>query len=146
MATSRDVRRTKFGSFVRAALEGARIQRGWTVAAVLDATGVGKSTLYRWLNAEWVDDPQPAKVRDFCDGLDIPVDQAFRILWPAKADKPETREPAPMDPGVEELLRLLNDPRVPETDKAYIRANLRFIADFVSSKRRERQPRRRKVS
>ena len=62
MAVSREVRRDRFAAFVRAALEGARIQRGWTVGQVLDVTGVGKTTLYRWLNGEWASEPEAAKV------------------------------------------------------------------------------------
>jgi transcriptional regulator with XRE-family HTH domain len=144
VSTSRDVRRAKFAAFVRAALEGARIQRGWTVARVLQVTGVGKTTLYRWLNGEWVEDPEAAKVRDLCDGLDIPVEQAFRILWPSKTDRTTQPEPAPMDRDVAELLRYLADPATPAETREFIRSLLRNLPGLATRSAERPKPRRRR--
>lgn len=142
VSTNIAVRRSKFAVFVRNALEGARIQRGWTIAQVIDETGVGKTTLYRWLNGNWVEDPEAGKVRDFCDGLDIPAEQAFRILWPSKVDRATPPEPAPMDPDVLVLLRRLADSNTNEQTKEFIRSSIRHLSGLADSRPPER-PRKR---
>jgi transcriptional regulator with XRE-family HTH domain len=134
VSTSLDVRRAKFAAFIRAALEGARIQRGWTVAQLLEATNVGKTTFYRWMNGNWTEDPEAAKVRDFCDGLDIPAEQAFKILWPGKLERAAAPEPAPMDPDVLALLRKLADPSTNEQTKQFIRNAIRSLTELAEQK------------
>lgn len=146
MTLNRDVRRAKFADFVRAAIEGARIQRGWTVAEVLRHTNVGKTTLYRWLNAEWVEEPEAAKVRDFCDGLEIPVEQAFRLLWPGKAQLRQAGpEPTPMDPDVQHLLRILADPTTNEATRGFIRNALRSLVTLADQEDATPKPRKRRA-
>jgi transcriptional regulator with XRE-family HTH domain len=102
------------------------------VKRILEETGVGKSTLYRWVRGDWTDDPEAAKVRDFCDGLDIPPSAAFLILWPSKSDRAPMVAPAPMDPDVEKVLRRLADPGVPDQEKYLIRETIRGLASRPS--------------
>lgn len=103
--------------------------RGWSVKRILEETGVGKSTLYRWVRGDWTEDPEAGKVRDFCDGLGIPPTAAFMILWPSKNDRAPAVEPAPMDPDVEKVLRRLADPAVPDQEKYLIRETIRGLAN-----------------
>lgn len=137
MSTSRAVRAAKFAQFVRAAVENARIQRGWTVREVLAATGVGKTTLYRWINAEWTEDPLSSKVRDFCQGLDLDAERAFRILWPTEGERPAQPEPI-TDPDIVALLRKLQDPNVNDETKNYIRTTLQMLANMPVQPRKRR--------
>lgn len=143
VSTNLEVRRSKFAWFVKNALETAKSQRGWTVAQVLEVTKVGKTTLYRWIEGSWTEDPNPTKVRDFCDGLDIPAERAFRILWPGKLEKPQPTEPAPMDPDVLILLRMLADPKTNEQTKSFIRTALRSLSAMADEVPQARPRKRR---
>ena len=69
-----------FARFVRRAIDDARDERGWTVTDLASHTGVGRSTVFRWLAGDWQDYPELAKVRGFCAALDVPVAAAFRAL------------------------------------------------------------------
>jgi transcriptional regulator with XRE-family HTH domain len=69
-----------FARFVRRAIDDAREERGWTVTDLASHTGVGRSTVFRWLAGDWQDYPELAKVRGFCAALDLPVAAAFRAL------------------------------------------------------------------
>ncbi len=69
-----------FARFVRQAIDEAREEHGWTVTDLASHTGVGRSTVFRWLAGDWQDYPELAKVRGFCAALDLPVAAAFRAL------------------------------------------------------------------
>lgn len=72
-----------FAQFVRQAVDDAREQHGWTVSDVAAHTGVGRSTVFRWLAGDWQDDPELAKVRGFCAALGLSVAEALPSLgWP----------------------------------------------------------------
>lgn len=128
MPPSPEVRRVAFARWVERALHDAKINRGWTRTKVIEESGVRRTTLYRWLRGDWSDEPEAAKVRDFCDALDIPPMIPFMILWPGKRDRAPEPAPAPMDPDVELVLRRIADPTVPETEKYHIRETIRSLA------------------
>ncbi|MCX4468945.1 transcriptional regulator [Micromonospora sp. NBC_01655] len=128
MPPSLEVRRVAFARFVERALHDAKVTRGWNQRRVIEESGVGRTTLFRWLKGNWVEDPEAAKVRDFCDALDIPPAIPFLILWPGKRNRVEQPEPSPMDPDVERVLRKLADPNVPDVEKYLIRETIRSLA------------------
>ncbi|MFF5072288.1 helix-turn-helix domain-containing protein [Micromonospora olivasterospora] len=119
-----------FARFVRRAIDDAREERGWTVSDLAAHTGVGRSTVFRWLAGDWQDYPELAKVRGFCTALDLPVAAAFRALGLPDAG-PAPRRPAdetPVEADVRVILQRLADPRVPAEEKHHIRDLLRYLA------------------
>lgn len=133
MAPSLATRRENFARFVKRAMEHVRVTRGWTVAQVLKETGIGRTTLYRWINGEWTEAPSASQVEAFCDGLGFPVADAFGILWPGKHGRAKATPPPPIDPDLELLMRKLADPSVPEMEKYFIRETLRQLAARVAT-------------
>src|SRR5689334_9444034 len=104
MAVSKSAARVSFARFVRHAVDGAKDKRGWSVTRLAAETGVGRSTLFRWLAGDWQDFPEMATVRGFCKALDIPVSAAFTALG-----VPEVGPAVPDDPGVQADLRIILD-------------------------------------
>ena len=119
-----------FARFVRRAIDDAREKRGWTVTELATHTGVGRSTVFRWLAGDWQDYPELAKVRGFCAALDLPVAAAFRALGlPDAGLVPRRRaEDSPVEADVRVILERLADPNVPAEEKHHIRDLLRYLA------------------
>ena len=120
-----------FARFVRRAIDDAREERGWTVTDLATHTGVGRSTVFRWLAGDWQDYPELAKVRGFCAALDLPVAAAFRALGlPDAGTVPRRRggEEGPVEADVRVILERLADPNVPAEEKHHIRDLLRYLA------------------
>ncbi len=119
--------RASFARFVRHAVDGAKDDRGWSVTRLAAETGVGRSTLFRWLAGDWQDFPEVATVRGFCKALDIPVSAAFTALG-----VPDSAPVVPEDPAVAADLRIildrLADPGAPATEKAALREGLHYLA------------------
>lgn len=128
MPPSLEARRVAFARFIQRALHDAKVARGWNQRRVIDETGIGRTTLFRWLKGNWVEDPEAAKVRDFCNALDIPPAIPFLILWPGKRDRAPQPEPPPMDPDIETVLRKLMDPTISDAEKYHIRETIRSLA------------------
>lgn len=134
VAISREVARARFAQFVKRALRDARA-RGMNDAAIAEATRVQPSTFHRWQRGEGTKMPTLDKVQQFCRGLDIPVAAAYAALG-----IDETREPtppAPLDPDLSRLARILADPGVSEEEKQAIRHTIRMLARAA---RGEREP------
>jgi transcriptional regulator with XRE-family HTH domain len=113
-----------FARFVRRAVDDAKNRRGWTVTRLATETGVGRSTLFRWLAGDCHEFPEIANVRSFCAALDIPVTAAFTALG-VREDldgEPDARA------DVQKILARLSDPLVPTADKRVIRDMLRYLA------------------
>jgi transcriptional regulator with XRE-family HTH domain len=127
MAVSKSAARVGFARFVRHAVDGAKDKRGWSVTRLAAETGVGRSTLFRWLAGDWQDFPEMATVRGFCKALDIPVSAAFTALG-----VPELGPAIPEDPAVQADLRVildrLADPDTPLAEKTAIRDGLHLLA------------------
>ena len=120
-----------FARFVRRAIDAAREERGWTVTDLATHTGVGRSTVFRWLAGDWQDYPELAKGRGFCAALDLPVAAAFRALaLPDAGRVPRRRgaEDGPVEADVRVILDRLADPNVPAEEKHHIRDLLRYLA------------------
>lgn len=98
--------------------------------------GIGRSTVYRWKDGTWEQDPKGAAVKAFCDALDINPGAAYAILWPGKDDRPAPAEPLPTDPDIDTLLRRISDPNVPEEEKYLIRETIRSLAARVPGRGR----------
>ncbi|MEV0392126.1 helix-turn-helix domain-containing protein [Polymorphospora rubra] len=119
-----------FARFVRRAIDDAKNERGWTVTDLAARTGVGRSTVFRWLAGDWQDYPELAKVRGFCTALEVPVSAAFRALGlPDGETAPNrVRSEPPLEADVEVILGRLADPTVPAEEKKLIRDMLRYLA------------------
>ena len=113
-----------FARFVRLAVDDAKNRRGWTVTRVATETGIGRSTLFRWLAGDCQEFPEIANVRGFCAALDIPVTAALTALG-VREDldgEPDARA------DVQKILARLSDPLLPTADKRVIRDMLRYLA------------------
>lgn len=124
---SRDLRRRRFGDFVKRALTAAR-DRGMTVKDIEAATNVSKTTFYRWQDGDWTRDPRASEVKSFCIGLSVSVDEAYRMLGWAQVSQSRAVEPIMEDPDVRAVMRALNDPNVHPAVKLMIRRQLRALA------------------
>jgi transcriptional regulator with XRE-family HTH domain len=125
-----------FARFVRAAVDTAKTPRGWTVTRLAAETGVGRSTLFRWLSGDCQEFPELAKVRGFCWALDIPVTAAFTALGVregAGVDAPPADAEVEARADMQRILRRLIDPAVPRAQKAVIRDMLRYLAGGVTA-------------
>jgi transcriptional regulator with XRE-family HTH domain len=139
-----------FARFVRRAVDTAKTQRGWTVTRLAAETGVGRSTLFRWLSGDCQEFPELANVRGFCRALDIPVAAAFTALGVRESEVPAGRRDRGRDPDGQDawlsregaeaaaradmrrILLRLTDPAVPRAQKTVIRDMLRYLAGPVS--------------
>ena len=120
-------RKLAFANFVRKGLDHARVTRAWNGSEVARRTGISRQTINRWVRGDWSTDPEPERVRAFCEGIGLDPGAAFAILeW----HKPPTRStpPPPMDPDIEALLRRLTDPRISDAEKFHIRETVRYLA------------------
>lgn len=128
MSASVQVRAAKFGHFVSRVLKEAR-ERGMTIEDIVKATNVSSATIYRWRSGDWTKDPRASQVRSFCEGLDVPVEIAYRLLgWAEEAGRPQPAEPLALEPDMREVARRLRDPHVSEAEKQEIRAMIRYLA------------------
>lgn len=136
MTLSPNVARTRWANFVARALRDARA-RGMTDMDIKAATGIGPSTFHRWQQGKEGGLPQLDKVVDFCMGLDIPPEAALLAMGvtSGRAAPPEPE----LDPDLKRVGRLLNDPTIPDVDKAYIRRTLQMLAS-VGGRRGDRAP------
>jgi transcriptional regulator with XRE-family HTH domain len=113
-----------FARFVRRAVDDAKNRRGWTVTRLATETGVGRSTLFRWLAGDCQEFPELANVRSFCAALEIPVAAAFTALGVREDIEAEPDAQA----DVRKIMARLSDPGVPAADKRVIRDMLRYLA------------------
>jgi transcriptional regulator with XRE-family HTH domain len=119
-----------FARFVRRAVDNAKTTRGWTVSRLAAETGVGRSTLFRWLSGEGQEFPELANLRGFCAALDIPVATAFTALG-VREDELEVESAARED--MHRILLRLTDPTVSAPEKTVIRDMLRYLAGPVEA-------------
>ncbi|GAB2923575.1 hypothetical protein GCM10027280_08320 [Micromonospora polyrhachis] len=132
-----------FSQFVRQVVDHARDERGWTVTDLAAHTRVGRSTVFRWLAGDWHDYPELAKVRGFCEALDVPVVAAFWALGLPDAlpvGQSDRRRAAAEDASsvaadVRTIMARLADPAVPVAEKQLIRDMLRHLARRPDSTR-----------
>lgn len=128
MGAAKDSPQAAFARFVRRAIDEARQGRGWTVSDLATHTGVGRSTVFRWLAGDWQDYPELAKVRGFCSALDVPVSAAFRALGLPEQGSRRLRGDDATEADVRIILARLTDPGVAAEEKKLIRGILRYLA------------------
>lgn len=133
---SLQVRRVRFARFVDRAVREAQA-RGMTTNDVIAATHVGSSTYYRWRRGDWSEDPERTAVKNFCTGLGLPLDEAYRALdW--HTDDRTPAEPVPLEnPRLRELAQILSDPTTPPEDRAMIEEMIRIWTARLRASRRE---------
>lgn len=124
------LRRVRFAALVDRALRAAA-DRGMTIEQIEKATEVGNSTFYTWRKGEWNRDPVQSKVRSFCEGLGVDIDEAYRALGWATTQHTRRKPAEPMleDPDVRALMRKLTDPKTPTATKDLIRRTIRALID-----------------
>lgn len=124
---SRDLQLVRWGHFVKRVLDNARA-RGMTIADIVAKTKIGKSTLYRWRDGESL--PGIEELRRFCDGLSIPIAEAYAVLGWSEVEQERPAQPAPLieDPDVRALMRKLSSPTTPAAEKLAIRRMIRALA------------------
>lgn len=88
MGDTRRAAQDAFARFVRGAVDAASDERGWSITEVAARSGVGRSTVFRWLSGDWQHHPELPKVRAFCAALDLPLGAALRALTPLSYDTP----------------------------------------------------------
>jgi transcriptional regulator with XRE-family HTH domain len=119
-----------FSRFVRRAVDDVKTRRGWTVSRLAAETGVGRSTLFRWLSGDCQDFPELEKVRGFCAALDIPVTAAFTALGVRHADPDlDSDTEAAAHADLQRIMRRLTDPSVSTEEKTVIRHMLSYLAN-----------------
>lgn len=130
MASGKGTAQAAFARFVRRAIDNARAERGWTVTDLAAQTGVGRSTVFRWLAGDWHDYPELAKVQSFCVALGLPVAAAFRALGLPEAGStlPRCGNDGPLEADIRAILERLADPAVSVEEKHHIRDLLRYLA------------------
>ncbi|WP_233600054.1 helix-turn-helix transcriptional regulator [Micromonospora sp. M71_S20] len=119
-----------FAQFVRHAVDASRRQRGWTLNQTAACAGVGRSTIFRWLNGDWTDYPQLERVRRFCRAVDAPVAEAMRALGvpSSEATPPGVAATDGVEADIHMILARLSDPEVVAEEKHHIRMLLRYLA------------------
>lgn len=126
--TTPDARAKKFAMFITGVLNDMRAN-GMTNADIERATGISKSTFYRWRDGDFRHTPRPDQVWDFCVGLGIPPDAAGSLLgW---TNGPETGTTTPMPPTWRKIQGALDDPTTDPGRKAAIRELLRAAANLA---------------
>lgn len=118
-----------FARFVRQAIDDCRRRRGWTVSQTAARAGVGRSTIFRWLNGEWTDYPQLERVRRFCRTVNAPVAEAMRALaMPSTDATPATAPATSVEADIQVILTRLSAPGVAAEEKHHIRMTLHYLA------------------
>lgn len=137
VSTSLAVRRDRFSKHVKRIVAHVRQTKGWTLKQLLEAAEVTKPVYYRWVNGEWTADLEPSPIERFHDAAGVPVADAWAILWPGKYGRREATAPMPIDPDMEEILRLLNDPNTSKEDLYLIQATFDMLLSRLAGKNRK---------
>lgn len=123
-------RAEKFALFVTEVLNEAR-KAGMTNADIEAATGIGKSTFYRWRDGYYKNLPRADQVWDFCVGLGIPPDAAGRLLGLTDRVDAPTQE-SMLEAPLVRIQQALSNPAVSTAHKNAIRDLMRAAADIAA--------------
>lgn len=135
MPPSPDQRGHDFAQLLRA----ARKNKGWTQEDVIDESGVSRSTYLRW-EAGKVERPDPEQVRAVCRTLGIdPREAAVALGYITREEIGLDPEPPRMfDATVEEVIQILQDPKVSDAEKFEWVQYLKFRTGRAMDPRRRR--------
>ncbi|MBM0274032.1 helix-turn-helix domain-containing protein [Micromonospora tarensis] len=126
-----------FAQFVRHAVDAAQDEHDWSITQVAARSGVGRSTIFRWLSGDWQHHPELPKVRAFCAALDLPLGAALRALTPLTHKTPPSPE-VPAATAMEVLLIAVRDrfidPRTTSAEKEHILSALHRLAHRTTSR------------
>ncbi len=106
-------------------IRNARQERDWSQEDLENESGVSRSTLSRWERG-LSDKPEPAHVRAVCAALGIDPRRAAVALGFLTAEE-VAGPPALLDPEIEEVLAILQDPTTPLAEKRSWIAYLKFL-------------------
>lgn len=135
MTTPEAARAKKFAMFITGVLNDMRAN-GMTNADIERATGISKSTFYRWRDGDYVHLPRPDQVWDFCVGLGIPPDAAGGLLgWTGPQEG--TTPPPLMPPTWRRIQQALDDPATDAGRKQAIRELIRAAANLADTRETE---------
>ncbi|WFE48837.1 helix-turn-helix transcriptional regulator [Micromonospora sp. WMMD1155] len=125
-----------FAHFVRHAVDAARDEHDWSITQVAERSGVGRSTIFRWLSGDWLDHPKLPKVRAFCAALGLPLGAALRALTPltSKTPPPEVPAAAAMEVLLIAVRDRFNDPHTTSAEKEHILTILRRLGRRTTSR------------
>ena len=99
-------------------IAGGRTAKRWSQEDLERESGVSRSTLSRWERGQ-AGRPEPAHVRAVCRVLGIDPRRAAVALGYLTADEVDGSDrPLTLRPDVEEVLRMLEDPALPQDDRA----------------------------
>lgn len=111
-------------TFAELIVEGRR-QRGWSQDELEAESGVSRSTLSRWERG-LADKPEPAHVRAVCAALGLDPRRAAVALGYLTQEEVDGDHPR-LDPNIEEVLAILQDPAVPGAEKESWIDYLKFL-------------------
>jgi transcriptional regulator with XRE-family HTH domain len=107
----------------------ARQDRQWTQDRLIEESGVSRSTLVRWENGR-AERPDPDQVRALCRALGI--DPRLAAVALGYLSEEDIRPPGPanaLSEVIQEVLEILQDPRVSSQEKDRWIDYLKFLRD-----------------
>jgi transcriptional regulator with XRE-family HTH domain len=114
-----------FGALIRE----SRQRKGWTQDRLVEESGVSRATITRW-EAGDARRPDPEQVRAVCAALGVdPRLAAVALGYLSQEDIAPSGPRSRLDPTIEEVIAILQDPNVADEQKADWIDYLRFLRD-----------------
>jgi transcriptional regulator with XRE-family HTH domain len=120
MSHPEDTPRQKFADWIAGVAEvWSSQEEGRTMSDFIEASGLGRNTIYRWMNRSDTKEPSIEAVKKFCDrlGLDFAVPAAL-LGW-------LNIDVSTLEGQIRRARIMLKNPNTPESDKESYRAILR---------------------
>lgn len=112
-----------FGALIRE----ARLRAQMTQEELVDRSGVSRSTILRWESGE-ANRPDPDQVRAAARALNVdPIRAAIALGYISADDLGDRTTTRPLSPEIADVVRILEDPTVPASQKADWVAYLRYL-------------------
>lgn len=119
---------TQRGEQFAALIRQARADAGLSQDALADRASINRSTVIRWESGD-ASRPDPDQVRRVCLVLGIDPRRAAVALGYLTKDEVEGPQLQQLDPAIEEVLDILQDPTVAEDEKRNWITYLRYLRD-----------------
>ncbi|MFY1634266.1 helix-turn-helix domain-containing protein [Solwaraspora sp. WMMB335] len=114
----------RFAQLIRS----ARKKAGLTQDDLANHTGISRSSIIRWEHSH-SNRPDPQGVRVVCSFLGIDPREAAIALGYLSRNEAYSSAPKILDPLAEEVIEILADPNIPDTEKEHWIDYLRFLAN-----------------